>query len=131
MSNPIIEFDPAINTLHLSATGPIHVTTRVQLNELCHVVNQALDDHVTTGKCFLLVDIAKVVIEPDLAEPYSEKIGKLCKSYILPDGLVRYGSGITRVTAQIGHEAFQLDTPRLFRTKSEALKYIRDMQAED
>jgi hypothetical protein len=126
---PIIEYDAAANTLHLSATSRIQVTTRSQLNGLCDIVTQALQNHSEKGKCFLLVDISKIVVEPDLAEPYSEKIGKLCEKYILPDGLVRYGSGITRVTAQIGHEAFQLDTPHLFRTKAEALKYIGEMLA--
>lgn len=129
MPNPIIEFDAATNTLHLSATELMQVTTKEQLGALCNIVSEALREHTAGSRCFLLVDISKIAIEPELAEPYSEKIGTLCERYLLPDGLVRYGSEITRVTAQIGHEAFQLDTPNLFRTKIEALKYLGELSA--
>lgn len=125
----IMEFDAETRTFHLSATERIHVSTEEQLNTLCWAVTEAVSQHAATSRCFLLVDISKIAIEPDLAQLYAEKIKKLGQKYLYPEGLVRYGSEITRVTARIGHDLFQLEAPHLFRTKAEALKYIGELRA--
>ena len=118
------EFDQSRRVLHLSAERPIHVQNRRQLNKACEDVCEILARHTTDSRCYLLVDMSKVVIEPEMAEEYSRKIKGISEQYLLPNGLLRYGLQITRVTAMLAHKRQSMDDPLFFRSKDEAVEYI-------
>jgi hypothetical protein len=118
------EFDANRRVLHLSAERPAHIQNTYQLNSVCKEVSRILEEHTAEGRYYLLVDMSTIVIEPALVDEYSKKIKNISERFLVPDGLLRYGHQITRITAKLAHEQQNLDDPLFFRSKAEALNYI-------
>ncbi|MFH1304274.1 MAG: hypothetical protein ABIK07_24740, partial [Planctomycetota bacterium] len=100
-SELIIEFDRVNRILHLSARTENRVKSKSQLEALCQAAGQALDKYSSGGRCYMIVDVSMIVIEPELVEPYAEKVQEMYDRYLFPDGLARYGHQITRITARL------------------------------
>jgi hypothetical protein len=122
------EFDESRRVLHLTAERPAHIRNTVQLEKVCDDVCRLLEQHTVTGRCYMLVDTSMIEIIPEMAEEHIVKMNNICEKYLLPDGLLRYGSQITGITAKVTHEMQNLDDQLLFRSKAEALEYIDNLQ---
>ena len=122
------EFDENRRVLHLTAERLAHVRNAIQLEKVCNDTCRLLEQHADMGRCYMLVDMSRIVIEPELVKEYSKRIKKIAEKHLVPNGFLRYGYQITRVTARLAHEQQNLDEPLLFRSKAEALEYIDNLQ---
>ncbi|MEW5925138.1 MAG: hypothetical protein AB1746_14235 [Candidatus Zixiibacteriota bacterium] len=118
------EFDSERKILHLTAREKLVVETRAELNELCAAVTTVIKHHSKGERIYMIVDLAKFVIEPYLNEDYAKKIKSIYENYLLTNGLLRYGLGITRVTIKLGHAGYLDSDPNLFKTKKEAFAHV-------
>ncbi len=126
-NNMIIEFDPETRILHLSARERIDIREECELNGLCSQVNDLIENLVDSDRIYLIVDLGKLIIDPGLAHQYGVKISKIFEKYIYPNGLVRYGMQITRITIKVGQAESMKSIPLPFKTKDEAFNYIRNL----
>jgi hypothetical protein len=124
MDGVILDFDESKRILIVSAEEKITLETKEALNMMCKVVSSLLGKYTSDDLCYMAMDISKIAIEPSLVAYYSEKVEFLCKNYLHPGGLVRFGFEITRVTAQMGHDKYLHTDPHLFRNRHEALEYL-------
>lgn len=120
----ICEFDTDKRIFHLSATEKLRIETVQQLEELCSAVSTKLRKYIEAGRCYMLVDLIKFIIEPKLADHYAEKMQVIVQNCLYPNGLARYGYQITRMTVQIGHQNKIDGDPNLFGNQQEALDFI-------
>lgn len=135
IGNVIFDYNPTERILHLSAENPISVTNTTELNILCGALQSFMDENSGGQPCYMIVDLTRIMIDPSLAPVYAEHLGQMIGKYVYADGFARYGFGITRVTAQVGHSSIGKQTdndnsvcvsePNLFRTKEEAETYIQ------
>ena len=123
----IAEFDNDKRILHLTATKVIQVKTKQQLVELCSAVKAKLEKYTDTGRCYMIVDLIKFIIEPKLSDCYAEKIQSIAQNCLYPNGLARYGYQITRIPIMMGHENKIMGDPNLFNTKEEAFEFIESL----
>ena len=129
-----IEVNREKGILHLTADQVIRIENESQLAELCQRVGGAIQELPQNRRYYLMVNVSKIVIVPELAKAYSEKVDFLCQNFLCADGLVRYGHQITRLTARLGHEKYLRNDPHLFGTKQEAEHYLLELyrkQAEE
>lgn len=118
------DFDDDRRIFHLSAREVIHVDTKEQLEELCSAVFGKLEKHISTDRCYMIVDLAKFIIEPELADYYAEKIQTIAQNCLYPNGLARYGYQITRMTVRLGYKENVAGDPNLFGSKRSAYEFI-------
>jgi len=118
------EFDDEKRILHLSAKEVIHVDTKDQLEELCSAVFGKLEKHISTDRCYMIVDLSKFIIEPELADYYAEKIQTIAQNCLYPNGLARHGYQITRMTVRLGYKENIAGDPNLFDSKRSAYDFI-------
>lgn len=123
----ITEFDDKRRIFHLSAKRPLIIKTSAELTDLCNLVRSCLSEHTFNERCYMIVDVAKIVIDPILVTEYMQKVKVLCEHYLYPEGLARYGYQITRVTATIVHQRYLQNDPHLFRNKTEAINYVEGL----
>ena len=123
--NPIVDYDPEKRILHITAEQKIIVSDEKTLNEMCNFVCSFLTENGKGERSYMIVDISKIVIDPDLAPEYSEHIKKLLDKLLYPEGLVRYGLEITRLTARLGHARNRDKEPLFFHTKDEAFAFVQ------
>lgn len=123
----LIETDRERGILHLTAERVIRIEDEAQLGELCHKVGGVLEELPRDRRYYLMVNISRIVIVPELAKAYSEKVEFLCEHFLCADGLVRYGHQITRLTARLGHEKYLHNDPHLFGTRQEAEDYLLEL----
>ncbi len=90
------------------------------LGELCRRVGEVLQELPQHRRCYMMVNISRIVIAPELDKSYSEKVEYLCNTFLCDNGLVRYGHQITRRTAMPGHEKYLGNDPHSFSTRQEA-----------
>ncbi len=121
------EFDNDKRIFHLTATEVIRVELKEQLEELCSAVFAKLGKYIETGRCYMIVDLTKFIIEPKLSNCYAEKIQTIAQNCLFPNGLARYGYQITRMTVRLGHESKIDGDPNLFHTKKEAFNFIENL----
>ena len=121
------EFDSDKRIFHLSATEVLRVDTKEQLEELCSAVFVKLGKYMESGRCYMIVDLTKFIIEPKLADYYAEKIQTISQNCLYPNGLARYGYQITRATIRMGHKDKIDGDPNLFGTKQEAFDFINGL----
>lgn len=123
-STAVLKFNPEKMILHLTAREELLVSTPEELQSLCERVRDHLDRHAGGQPCYMIVDISRIVIQPELVPMYAEHMKQLHAGYVYPDGVARYGYAITRVTARAGYERMHGGDPNLFRTYEEACEYI-------
>lgn len=128
--HPILEFDKELHLFQLSAVEKIEITTEEQLNLMCNMVRSFLVENSGGQRCYMVVDISKLIIEPDLSPIYARHIEKMDEDFLYSNGLIRYGATITRVTARLGSMINHKDEPIFFRTKDEAIAYVRRITKE-
>jgi len=120
-----IETDRERGVLHLTVEGVVRVEDEAQLGELCRKVGSVFDELPRDRRYYLMVIISRIVIMPELARAYAEKVDFLCQNFLCANGLVRYGHQITRLTARLGHEKYLQNDPHLFGTRRETENYLR------
>lgn len=125
--NLLIEIDRDRGIVHLTADQIIRIEDGSQLEGFCRMVNDTFRELPQNRRYYLMVDISRIVIVPELARAYSEKVDFLCRNYLYAEGLVRYGHQITRLTARLGHEKYLRNDPHLFGTKQEAETYLSEL----
>ena len=124
----ITDFDDEYRIMHLSASPPIHIKTKRDLTDTCQEVGKRLMEYAGERRCFMVVDLSAIIIEPNLADAYAQKVQTLTDNFLYPGGLIRYGYQMTRVTAKIGYQTGKLKDLFLFPTKHEAYEFIRKLQ---
>ena len=128
LENLITEFDDEYRIMHLSASEPIEVKTKLELKELCMEVGARLQKYAAGRRCFMVVNLGAIIIEPDLADSYAQKVQYLTDNFLYPGGLIRYGYQMTRVTAKIGYQTGKLKDLFLFPTKYEAYEFLKKLK---
>lgn len=123
----ITEFDDKRRIFHLSSKKPLNIKTSAELSDLCNLVRASLSEHTADERCYMIVDVSKIIIDPILVTEYMQKVKVLCDHYLYPEGLARYGYQITRVTATIVHQRYLQNDPHLFRNKAEAINYVEGL----
>ena len=119
-----IEYEPDSEIVHLKPNGPIQVSSRDDLETLCSRVRRFMAEHCTNGRCYFMVNITPITIDPAFFRAYGEHIKALLQTYIYPEGIARYGYNITRVTARGGSRGIQTGEPHFFGTEWEAREYL-------
>lgn len=120
------DFDPIDRIVHLSASQILQVNDYSQLIELCQAVEDKLEEF-GPERMYMIVDLAKFSINPDLSEEYKTTIGLIGQKFLYPDGWVRYGYQITRVTIMLANDTEDTDHIGLFSTKKEAYQRIQEL----
>ena len=120
----ISEFDPIRRVLHVSAERPVLVDDECALDEILNRVKHDLVESSGDGRCYLMLDISRIVVEPKLAGRFFMRLRQLRDDYLYPDGLVRYGLQISGRLVRIDRSKPDPDYPALVRTSHEARRYI-------
>jgi len=121
-----LSFDPVTRIAELSALKVLSICSKKELNTLCSDTGVLLNRVVGDERCYLAVDIGKIVIDPGLADEYAQKVEELKSRFLFPGGLVRYGYEITRVTIKlVGLKTGEL--PVLFNKRDDAIKYLTQL----
>lgn len=125
----IIEFDKEHRILTISATEKISSLDEQELCSFCDEVKTLIEKYATSERCYLAVDLGKIVVDPKITSVYADQIKGLSEKYLYPNGLARYGFGITRLTAMKASHDTNED-PKLFRHKQDALTYLKSLSKE-
>lgn len=120
----ISEFDPELRVLHISAERPVLIDDQAVLEEIMTQINADLCDLSGRGRCYLMLDISRIVVEPQLAEHFFESLKRLREDHLFPEGLVRYGLQLGRNLVQVDQKSLDVKYTAVVRTSSEARKYI-------
>lgn len=121
-----LEYDPGTRIAELSAKKVLEINTADKLETLCNETGKLLFEATKGERCYMAVDISKIAIEPGLSLEYSKKIKFLRENFLYPDGLVRYGFEITRITIKLaGLKSGEL--PILFNKREEAIIYLQEL----
>lgn len=126
----VVDYDPRYRIVHLTARRPVHARTLEDGYCLLEAVSKLLAGCLGTERGFMVTDLSRVIIEPKEIEKYSEGIKKLIDTYLYPGGIARYGFDIGRVTVQLSQAYFSSDTANLFKTKAEAVDFLRKLSAK-
>ncbi len=125
----IIEFDKEYRILTISATEKIYSLDEKELCSFGDEVKTIIEKYASPEKCYLAVDLGKIVVDPKITSIYADQIKSLSEKYLYPNGLARYGFGITRLTAmKASHE--MNENPNLFRHKQDALTYLKSLSRD-
>ncbi|MCK5127860.1 MAG: hypothetical protein KAR42_16505 [candidate division Zixibacteria bacterium] len=124
-------FDRHTKIIHISYQNDFHISNDSELRQYFSHVTEYLDTIKQYGELHIVVDISNFIIEPDLAGTYAELVDILTKKYLHKDGIARYGYQITRITLKRAYEEHLERNPNIFRTKSEAYKYIASISTTE
>lgn len=127
LDDVITEFDEKRRIFHLTSKRPLNIKANIELTDLCNLVKSRLSEYAAEERCYMIVDVNKIVIDPMLTSEYMQKLKILIDHFLYPEGLARYGYQITRVTATIGHQRYFQNNPNLFRNKAEAMAFIEGL----
>lgn len=125
-----IRIDRQRNIVHVTADKLVRVSSEKMLEEVCGEVATFLSEQLEGRRCYLVVNISRIQIDDDLHEVYARHVEGMMADCIIPGGLVRYGYGITRLTAIEGHRHMSEKDPHLFATEQEAFVYIDSLIAQ-
>jgi hypothetical protein len=123
----IVEYDPERRIVHLTAAEDIHFSSREDLDELYTFASETLSRHTHESPVYVLVDLARFIIDPSLFEYYAEKSAIIKEKYVYPDGMAAYGFQITRVTVQLSYGDSE-KRPPLFKTRREAEEHLAGIE---
>ena len=123
------EFDESTKITHISARREFVVNTEEQLNEMFTCFHALLESNVR-GRCYLLIDLPKFCISPELQKRYGEFVKQTVEKYGFPGGVARYGYHITRVTVKLGLGGNSDEANGLFSTRAEATEYLMKLIAD-
>ncbi len=121
-----LTFDPETRIAELSAKTVLTIDSTEKLDTLCNTICSLLTRESGGKRCYLAVDISQIVIDPGLADQYAGKIKAMKEEMLFPEGLVRYGFEITRVTIKLA-EMKEGKFPILFNKRDEALRYLEEL----
>lgn len=124
------EFDSARKTLHLTARERALAQTQQELNELCESIRTIIKQYCRDERIYMVVDLSKIIIEPQLSEEYAKKVKSLYEDFLVPGGLLRYGLQITRITIKLGHDTNLNSDTSFFRSKEAAFAHIDKLIAQ-
>jgi len=125
----IAEFNEQKRILHLSGINPINISTREDLADAFSYFAAMMEKYIDDGRCYLILDLNKIIIAPDLASDYAELGKPILEKYLYPCGVARYGHQITRLTVMLSHKKLPAIEPNLYATKTEAFEYIDSLIA--
>ncbi len=126
----IPDFDEENRILHISYRRKIHPTTREHLQLKFGAMRELLNRYTAAGRVYLIIDITNFILEPELKELYAEEARRIRDTYIMPNGIARYGFQITRITVRQGYAQYLGENPNLFYSREEAYLYIYSLIEE-
>jgi len=122
----IAEFDSKRRIVHLTAESEIRFNEPEDLLILYKDACEILERYTGDGPVYLLVDLARFIVDPSLFGFYAEKSAKLKEKFLYPEGMAGYGFQITRVTVQLSYGDCD-KRPPLFKTRREAEEYLENL----
>lgn len=120
----VTEFDEARRILHLAYKQTVHPTTPVHLEMKFTALRTVLDQCISTGRIYLIINMTNFILEPELKAKYAELVRGIRDTYIMPNGIARYGFQITRITVRQGYNTYLGENPNIFNSRGEAYAYI-------
>jgi hypothetical protein len=131
-TNPIpdffeTEFDEVHRILHLAYKRTVHPTTPAHLEMKFNALRKVLDQYISSGRIYLIIDMSNLILEPDLKMKYVELARGIRDTYIMPGGIARYGFQITRITVRQGYNTYLGESPNIFNSRGEAYAYIHSL----
>jgi hypothetical protein len=130
LENVSVDYEADSGIVHLKPSEPVQVMSDEDLNALCDLVGQVMSRHCGASRCFFLVDISQLTIDPDFAHAYAEHLKGMCETYIHTDGVARYGYNITRVTARACNKSMHANDPCFFRSEADAREYLKRLREQ-
>ena len=125
----VTEFDEENSILHLTSSEDIHINSIPQGMEFVKALTSILEKYTSENRCYLIVNIARIAVDPALSQQYAQTIINITEKFLYPDGIVGYGFQITRITSQISHEKNYLPgESRVFSNRQEAYSYIKRLK---
>ncbi len=121
------EFDEARRILHFAYKRTIHPTTPEHLEMKFLALRNLLDQYISSGRIYLIIDMANFILEPELKTKYAELVRGIRDTYIMPSGIARYGFQITRITVRQGYNIYLGESPNIFNSRGEAYAYINSL----
>ena len=123
----IAEFDEDKRILHLTGHNQIRITTSEEIKKAFGVAEELLIKYTSEERCYLIIDLGKIIISPNLISEYVELSRPFLEKYLYPKGVARYGYQVTRLTVRLSHEKFPEIEPNMFASKVEASEYIHTL----
>lgn len=119
------EFDESKKILHFTYSEMVHIITEQQWRELTDYTESLISKYAENSRIYLIVDVKNLLVEPELVKTYSEYVKRVCDKYLMPNGVARYGTQLTRVTIKLGHDKILKKDPAMCKTKEDAYAYIK------
>jgi hypothetical protein len=117
----ISDFDLKYGLMSISARIPVYIDNRIQLHDLLIWIDSQLREVSTNNRCYLAIDISRLVVDPSQINEFKQKLQVLSDRYLCAEGLVKYGFQISRTD---GSMSSYVDSVALVRTHQEAREYV-------
>jgi hypothetical protein len=118
------DFDERRRVLHVAYKRKTHPTTRAHLEMKFGALRALLDRYIPSGRVYLIIDMSNLILEPELKTAYAELARGIRDTYIMPNGIARYGFQITRITVRQSYNMYLGENPNIFNSREEAYAYI-------
>ena len=123
-----IEFDETNRIVHLQFNELLKFEFHIEFKEYSNYVENYVGNIASTdNRCYLVIDMHNLIIEPNMKNLYIAHAQKMYQNFLHHNGVARYGAQITRVTVKISHKEKLKQDPHLFRNKEEAYEYIYNL----
>jgi hypothetical protein len=117
--------------MHVAYPSKHHPTTKEHLDILFASFRAILDEHIDSGRIYLVINMANLIIEPELKTDYAAHAREISDKYLMPGGVARYGYQITRITVRVGYNEYLSEDPNIFDSRQEAYDYIYSLIEKD
>ncbi len=121
-----IEFDADTRIVSISASEKIFLLDDEDLTTYWEHMTAEISRVVGKERCFLLINLKKIIIDPKISSTYGKLARKFCQEYLYKNGVARYGFEVTRLTvlrASLESES----SPSLFNSMQEAIKFLNSL----
>jgi hypothetical protein len=122
-----IGFDESRRILHLAHKRTLHPTTPAHLETIFQALRRELDQYISAGRIYLIINMTNFILEPDMKTRYAELARGIRDIYIMPNGIARYGFQITRITVRQSYDRYLCESPNIFNSRGEAFAYINSL----
>ncbi len=122
-----IEFDESRRILHLAHKRMLHPTTSAHLDMIFEALRRELDQYIPSGRIYLIINMTNFILEPDMKTRFAELARGIRDTYIMPNGIARYGFQITRITVRQSYERYLSESPNIFNSRGEAYAYVNSL----
>jgi len=127
----ITDFDEEKRILHISFARKLHPGNEEHVHAIFQDFAGVMEGFTEDGPIYLIIDMTNFIIEPHLKAAYAINAQKICRKYIKPRGVARYGYQITRITVRSSYNQYLGEDPNIFNSREEAFAYIHSLIEKD